>query len=152
LGGWSELKFKIPVSVLVVIYTRRLEVLLLERADHAGYWQSVTGSQDDSETLEQTAVREVREETGLDASAYVLSDWHLQNEYEIFQEWRWRYAPGVTHNTEHVFGLEIPVPVDVRIAPREHLGFVWLPWAEAAQRCFSWSNAAAIRKLPERAA
>jgi len=146
------LKFKIPVSVLVVIYTRRLEVLLLERADHPGYWQSVTGSQDDSETLEQTAVREVREETGLDASAYVLSDWRLRNEYEIFPEWRWRYAPGVTHNTEHVFGLEVPAAVDVRIAPREHLSFVWLPWAEAAQRCFSWSNAAAIRKLPERAA
>ena len=146
------MKFKIPVSVLVVIYTRRLAVLLLERADHPGYWQSVTGSQDDSETLEQTAVREVREETGLDASAYVLSDWRLRNEYEIFPEWRWRYAPGVTHNTEHVFGLEVPAAVDVRIAPREHLSFVWLPWAEAAQRCFSWSNAAAIRKLPERAA
>lgn len=146
------MKFKIPVSVLVVIYTRRLEVLLLERADHPGYWQSVTGSQDESETLEQTAVREVREETGLDAGAYVLSDWRLQNEYEIFPEWRWRYARGVTHNTEHVFGLEVAAPVDVRIAPREHLSFVWLPWAEAAQRCFSWSNAAAIRKLPERAA
>ena len=152
MSGCSELKFKIPVSVLVVIYTRRLQVLLLERADHPGYWQSVTGSQDDGETLEQTAVREVREETGLDASAYVLSDWRLRNEYEIFPEWRWRYAPGVTHNTEHVFGLEVPAAVDVRIAPREHLSFVWLPWAEAAQRCFSWSNAAAIRKLPERAA
>jgi dATP pyrophosphohydrolase len=118
LGGSSELNFKIPVSVLVVIHTRRLDVLLLERADHPGYWQSVTGSQDESETLEQTAVREVREETGLDASAHVLSDWRLQNEYEIFPEWRWRYAPGVTHNTEHVFGLEVPAPVDVRIAPR----------------------------------
>ena len=146
------MKFKIPVSVLVVIYTRRLEVLLLERADHPGYWQSVTGSQDESETLEQTAVREVREETGLDAGVHVLSDWRLQNEYEIFPEWRWRYAPGVTHNTEHVFGLAVPAPVDVHVAPREHLGFVWLPWAEAAQRCFSWSNAAAIRTLPERAA
>jgi dATP pyrophosphohydrolase len=135
------LKFKIPVSVLVVIYTRRLEVLLLERADHPGYWQSVTGSQDESETLEQTAVREVREETGLDAGVHVLSDWRSQNEYEIFPEWRWRYAPGVTHNTEHVFGLEVPAPVDV-----------WLPWAEAAERCFSWSNAAAIRRLPQRAA
>ena len=146
------MKLKIPVSVLVVIYTPRLQVLLLERADHPGYWQSVTGSQDEGEALEQTAVREVAEETGLDASAYLLSDWHLHNEYEIFPEWRWRYAPGVTHNTEHVFGLELPAPVDVRIAPREHLSFVWLPWVEAAQRCFSWSNAGAIRKLPERAA
>jgi len=146
------LKFKIPVSVLVVIYTARLDVLLLERADHPSYWQSVTGSQNEGETLEQTAVREVREETGLDARSYALGDWRLQNEYEIFPEWRWRYAPGVSHNTEHVFGLEMPAPVDVRIAPREHLSFTWLPWAEAAERCFSWSNAAAIRKLPERAA
>ncbi len=145
-------KFKIPVSVLVVIHTPALEVLLLERADHPGYWQSVTGSQDEGETLEQTAVREVTEETGLDARRHALSDWELRNVYEIFQEWRWRYAPGVTCNTEHVFGLMLPAPVDVRLAPREHVSFLWLPWREAAERCFSWSNAAAIRTLPEQAA
>jgi dATP pyrophosphohydrolase len=143
--------FKIPVSVLVVIHTPALEVLLLERADHPGYWQSVTGSQDEGESLGETAVREVMEETGLDARRHALADWRLHNVYEIFQEWRWRYAPGVTHNTEHVFGLMLPAPMDVRIAPREHLSFVWLPWREAAERCFSWSNAAAIRTLPERA-
>lgn len=143
-------KFKIPVSVLVVIHTPALQVLLLERADHPGYWQSVTGSQDEGETLEQTAVREVMEETGLDARCQALTDWQLSNVYEIFQEWRWRYAPGVTHNTEHVFGLMLPTPDEVRIAPREHVTFVWLPWREAAERCFSWSNAAAIRTLPEK--
>ena len=141
--------FKIPISVLVVIYTPALDALLLERADHPGYWQSVTGSQNPAETLAETAVREVHEETGLDACAYPLTDWHLYNEYEIFPEWRWRYAPGVTHNTEHVFGLKLPARIDVGIAPREHLRYVWLPWEDAAQRCFSWSNAAAIRKLPE---
>jgi len=145
------LKFKIPVSVLVVIHTPDLQVLLLERADHPGYWQSVTGSQDEGETLEQTAVREVLEETGLDARRHVLTDWGLHHEYEIFAEWRWRYAPGVTHNTEHVFGLRLAAPVEVRIAPREHLAQAWLPWQEAAQRCFSWSNASAIRKLPQKA-
>jgi dihydroneopterin triphosphate diphosphatase len=143
------LTLKIPISVLVVVYTLRLEVLLLERADHPGYWQSVTGSQDEGETLEQTAIREVREETELDARQHRLTDWHLHHEYEIFPEWRWRYAPGVTHNTEHVFGLLLPAPVQVRVAPREHLGFAWLHWEEAAQLCFSWSNAAAIRKLPD---
>jgi len=141
---------KVPISVLVVVHTLDLQVLLLERADHPGYWQSVTGSQNAGETLEQTAVREVQEETGLDARQYSLADWHLTNEYEIFPEWRWRYATGVTHNTEHVFGLELAAPIPVRVAPREHLGFVWLPWQEAAQRCFSWSNAAAIRKLQDR--
>jgi dATP pyrophosphohydrolase len=132
----------------VVIHTPDLQVLLLERADHPGYWQSVTGSQDEGETLEQTAAREVLEETGLDARGHALTDWDLHNEYEIFPEWRWRYAPGVTRNTEHVFGLRLAAPAEVRLAAREHLAQIWLPWQEAAQRCFSWSNAAAIRKLP----
>jgi dATP pyrophosphohydrolase len=143
-------KHKIPRSVHVVVHTPDLQVLLLERADHPGYWQSVTGSQDEGETLEQTAVREVHEETGLDARAYALHDWELCNQYEIFPEWRWRYAPGVTHNTEHVFGLTLPRPLDVQVAPREHLRFMWLPWEEAAGRCFSWSNTEAIRRLPAR--
>jgi dATP pyrophosphohydrolase len=142
-------KYKIPRSVLVVVHTPDLQVLLLERADHPGYWQSVTGSQDEGETLEQTAAREVKEETGLDARAFPLHDWELRNEYEIFPEWRWRYAPGVTRNTEHVFGLMLPRPVDVQVAPREHLRFLWLPWEQAAGRCFSWSNTEAIRRLPE---
>jgi len=141
--------FKTPVSVLVVIYTPDLQVLLLERADHPGYWQSVTGSCDPGESLRQTAVREVAEETGLDATQYRFSDWKMENVFEIYAEWRHRYAPGVTHNTEHVFGLEVPQPVPVRLAPREHLNFVWLPWQEAAAKVFSWTNVAAIEKLPE---
>ena len=144
------MKFKLPVSVLVVVHTPALEVLLLERADHPGYWQSVTGSQNEGETLEQTAAREVEEETGLDAQRYPLTDWNRQNRYEIFKEWRWRYSPGTTHNTEHAFGLLVPSPLPVRIAAREHLQFIWLPWREAADRCFSWTNAQAIRTLPER--
>lgn len=142
------MKYKIPTSVLVVIHTPELQVLLLERADHPGYWQSVTGSQDEGETLEQTAVREVAEETGLDARQYRLTDWRLRNEFEIFREWRWRYAPGVTRNTEHVFGLLVPRPVPVRIAPREHLNYEWLPHDRAAVKVFSWSNAAALKALP----
>ena len=139
--------FKTPVSVLVVIHTPDLQVLLLERADHPGYWQSVTGSQNPDETLLQTAVREVAEETGLDATRYPLTDWNIQNRYEIYQEWRWRYAPGVTHNTEHVFGLMLSNPLAVTLAPKEHLQYVWLPWQAAAEKVFSSSNAEAIRKL-----
>ena len=141
--------YKIPVSVLVVIHTPELQVLLLERADAPGLWQSVTGSQDPGETLVQTAVREVAEETGLDAARYGLRDWQYENRFEIFARWRDRYAPGVTHNTEHVFGLRVPQAMPVRLSPREHLNQCWLPWEEAAERCFSWSNAAAIRRLPE---
>lgn len=139
--------YKIPVSVLVIIHTRDRQVLLLERADHAGYWQSVTGSLNQGETPSQAASREVREETGLDASRYELTDWHIRNDYEIYEEWRWRYAPQVTHNTEHVFGLLMPEPVPVLLAPREHLRFDWLPWQLAAGKVFSPSNAEAIRRL-----
>lgn len=139
--------YKIPVSVLVVIHTPDGQVLLLERADAPGYWQSVTGSQDAGETLWETAVREVREETGLEAGQFVLSDWKLHYSFEIFERWRHRYAPGVTHNSEHVFGLRLPEPIPVTLAPREHLAQLWLPWQEAADKCFSWSNAAAIRRL-----
>ena len=142
---------KIPQSVLVVIHTPALEVLLIERADAPCFWQSVTGSKDtEEESFEETAVREVREETGLDARApgHVLSDWALENVYEIYPQWRHRYAPGITHNTEHVFGLTVPSRVPVRLSPREHTAHVWLPWREAADRCFSPSNAEAILHLP----
>ena len=144
--------YKQPVSTLVVIYTAALDVLLLERADHPGYWQSVTGSRDDDEPLSHTAAREAFEETGLDATRYKLSDWHYQNVYEIYPVWRHRYAPGVTQNTEHVFGLELPEVQPVKLSPREHLDYIWLPWQEAAEKCFSPSNRAAILQLPHRAA
>ena len=144
-------KHKIPVSVLVVIYTPDLQVLLIERADRPGFWQSVTGSQDEGEDLRQTALREVAEETGLGAQAGVLTDWNMQNEFEIYQEWRWRYAPGVTRNTEHVFGLCVPQPVEVTLSPREHLAYAWLSHDRAAEKVFSWSNAKVLRALPERA-
>ncbi len=144
------MSYKQPVSVLVVIYTAALEVLLLERADHPGYWQSVTGSRDDDEQLGQTAAREAFEETGLLVERFKLSDWHYQNVYEIYPVWRHRYAPGVTQNTEHVYGLELPEVKSVQISPREHLAYVWLPWQEAAEKCFSPSNRAAIMQLPVR--
>ncbi len=142
--------YKVPVSVLVVIHTPDLQILLLERADHPGYWQSITGSQDAGETLQETAIREISEETGLDPTIYPLSslsDWATENRYEIFEEWRWRYAPGVTHNTEHVFSLCLPELRPVTLAPEEHLTYLWLPWQQAAEKVFSWTNAEAIRNL-----
>lgn len=142
--------YKQPVSTLVVIYTAALDVLLLERADYPGYWQSVTGSRDGEESLLETAMREVGEETGLDANVYALTDWQEQNVYEIYPKWRHRYAPGTTHNTEHVFGLQLPQQVAVQLAPREHLNYQWLSWNQAADKVFSPSNRAAILELPER--
>jgi dATP pyrophosphohydrolase len=145
---------KIPESVLVVIHTPDLQVLLIERTDHPGYWQSVTGSKDSvGESLRAAACREVAEETGIvvgtDAVPQTaLRDWGFSNVYEIYPVWRHRYAEGVTHNTEHVFGLTVPAGTPVTLAPREHLQHVWLPWREAADRCFSPSNAEAILHLP----
>ena len=144
--------YKIPVSVLVVVHTPELQVLLLERADRPGFWQSVTGSQQEGETLAETAARELKEETGIDATRYPLTDWGTQNQFEIYQHWRHRYAPGVTHNTEHVFGLLVPEPLPVAVEPREHLRFEWLPWREASEKVFSWTNANAIRDLAQRTA
>ena len=146
----SEGAFKVPVSTLVVIHTPALEVLLLERADRPGYWQSVTGSQHPGESLADTAIREVGEETGIDATRHRLEAWNLQNVFEIYPIWRHRYAPGITHNTEHVFGLTVPRDVEVRVAPREHLQARWLAWREAAEQVFSWSNRKAILALAER--
>ena len=150
--------FKIPESVLVVIHTPALEVLLIERADKPGFWQSVTGSKDlPDEPLVETAIREVAEETGIvvgspEVPLSALRDWGLRNVFEIYPVWRHRYAPGVTHNTEHVFGLTVPAGTPVVLAPREHLQHVWLPWTQAADRCFSPSNAEAVLHLPRLAA
>ena len=144
--------FKQPISVLVVIYTAQLDVLLLERAAHPGFWQSVTGSREDQEQPIETAHREVGEETGIDTRRYRLSDWQQSNTFEIFAEWRHRYAPGITHNVEHVFGLQLPSRLDITTAPDEHRDWTWMPYQAAAERCFSWSNRDAILMLPERLA
>ncbi len=141
--------YKIPESVLVVIYSANLDVLLIERADKPGFWQSVTGSKDMlDEPWALTAQREVQEETGIDTSQFDLRDWQLSNVYEIYPVWRHRYAPGVTQNTEHVFGLCVPRNVVVTLAPREHVRYQWLPHRDAADLCFSASNAEAILQLP----
>jgi dATP pyrophosphohydrolase len=142
---------KIPESVLVVIHTGALDVLLIERADHPGFWQSVTGSLEAAdEPLAQACVREVAEETGLVASPAAFDDWHLVHSYPIYAHWRHRYAPGVTDNREHVFGLRVAERFEPRLAPREHTAYRWLDWRAAADACFSWTNAGAIRALPRR--
>ena len=141
--------FKIPESVLVIIHTPDLEVLLIERADHPGFWQSVTGSKDRLQEAQlDTALREVMEETGISATAVHFLDWGVSNIYEIYPAWLHRYAPGVIRNTEHVFSLCVPRATAVQLSPREHTAYQWLPHLEAADLCFSPSNAEALLMLP----
>ncbi len=144
------MSYKLPLSVLVLVHTRDLEVLLLERALRPGYWQSVTGSLEKmDEPLERAALREVQEETGLDANAGRLERWNVMYTFEIYRQWRHRFAPGVIHNVEHVFALALPARAPVRLAADEHVAYTWLPWREAAAKCFSWSNRDAIVMLGE---
>lgn len=143
------MSYKRPVSVLVVIHTPQAQVLLIERAAQPGFWQSVTGSQEAVDaSLLHTAQREVHEETGIDAPLHAFVDWRLSNTYEIYPAWRQRYAPGVTHNTEHVFSLCVPSGTPVQLSPREHQAWQWLDVLAAADACFSPSNAEALLLLP----
>jgi len=142
---------KIPISVLVVIYKSNRDVLLIERADRSNFWQSVTGSLDAlNEDIALAAAREVFEETGIavnQLTAGALQNMHHQIEYEIYSDWRFRYAPGVTRNTEHWFALQVPDNTSIKLSPREHVAYQWLPFTEAAKKCFSPSNGEAILKL-----
>ena len=142
---------KIPISVLVVIYKSNRDVLLIERADRTGFWQSVTGSLDAlDEDLALAAAREVFEETGIAVEQLpkgALQNMHQQIEYEIYPEWRFRYQAGITRNTEHWFALQVPEDTEVRLSPREHVAYEWLPYEAAAKKCFSPSNGEAILKV-----
>ena len=143
-------QYKTPVSALVLIHTADLKVLIMERADKVGFWQSVTGSIEQNETPFQAAIREVKEETGLDALAYDFQDWQASNTYEIYPHWRHRYAKGVTTNVEHLFGLTLPEPMEITLAPNEHVAYDWVDWREAAQNVFSWTNVDALKRLGEK--
>ena len=142
-------QYKTPISALVVIYTKQLDILLLSRADKSNFWQSVTGSLEQDESPFETAKREVLEETGIICNNFLLEDWNLSHEYKIFSHWQYRYAPGVEYNTEHIFGLELPKKIPVTLSPNEHIDFKWVKLQEAKETVFSWTNVKALEKLYE---
>ncbi len=141
--------FKKPVSSLVLIYTEDFKVLLMERSDKKGFWQSVTGSLEENETPRDAAIREVFEETGIDSTQYHLEDWQLSHVYEIYAHWRYRYAPDITHNTEHIFALKVPATIPIQLSVDEHVQYLWVDWHDAMDKVFSWTNIEAIKKLAE---
>ncbi len=143
------MSFKKPVSSLVLIYTEDFKVLLMERSDKKGFWQSVTGSLEENETPRDAAIREVFEETGIDSTQYHLEDWQLSHVYEIYAHWRYRYAPDITHNTEHIFALKVPATIPIQLSADEHVQYLWVDWHDAMDKVFSWTNIEAIKKLAE---
>ena len=148
LRGEDHTRYKRPESVLVVVYTRSGQVLLLQRADHPEFWQSITGSMEwgDVSPL-ATAVRELREETGIRVPPDALRDWCVHQRYVLFPQWRHKYAPGVTENTEHLFSLELPQEIAIAISPGEHSAYRWIGFSEAAEQVFSWTNRDALHML-----
>lgn len=135
-------KYKRPESVLVLIYSKTGYVLMLQRVFPEDFWQSVTGSLEWNEVPQQAAIRELKEETGLDPVGLV--DCGYAQEYEIYSIWRDRYAPGVTHNQEHVFLLPLDECVSVKLNPQEHTEYRWAPKDEAIEMATSHTNAEAI--------
>lgn len=131
-------------SVLVVVYTSTQQVLLLERSQPSGYWQSVTGSLELGETAADCARRELFEETGIDA---IPVDTGIINRFKIMPEWRNRYAPEVEDNTEYVFRVQLEQMFTPVLNPQEHTRYEWLDTQTSMHWCFSHTNAEAIERI-----
>lgn len=144
--GRSKIRplFKRPESVLVVVYTLKLDVLLICRKEPAGFWQSVTGSLEQNESAIDAAQRELLEETGL---LQPVVDHRSSRVFPIKSAWRRRYAPGVKENLEHEFSVQLPEQCAIRLNPSEHTEYCWLPITEAMGKVSSHSNRAALTTI-----
>ncbi|MEL0102657.1 MAG: dihydroneopterin triphosphate diphosphatase [Gammaproteobacteria bacterium] len=136
---------KIPISVLVLIYTKNKDILILKKNNDKDMWQSVTGSINDGESVDDAAKREVYEETGLNADNII--NCNKQYIFEIYEMWRYKYDDNVTHNTEHVFLLELDERKDIVIDKEEHVSYEWTSRVKAAEKVFSHTNRQAIFDL-----
>jgi len=132
---------KRPESVLVVVYTTAGDVLLLQRRQPAGYWQSVTGSLEWGETPEVAANRELFEETGLQLP---VTDCRQSHTFPIHPAWQARYAAEVSTNLEHVFRVACPGRPAILLSRDEHTACRWLHRDAAAALVGSRTNREAI--------
>ena len=140
------MKHKRPESVLVLVYTRVGEVVMLRRTRPNRFWQSVTGSLEWGEIPREAAERELYEETGLRFSGR-LTDCRHSESFPIIPPWRERYARGTHYNLEHWFRLQLPTRRIIRLDPEEHSELRWLPIPRAARLASSWTNRNAILQL-----
>ncbi len=138
---------KIPISTQIIVFTNQKQILLLQRKDNPNYWQSVTGSLEINEAPRDCAIRELYEETNLNAYQYNFFSLGHMNQYTIYPEWRHRYEDGVNNNTEHLFALQLPKKENIIINKEEHLSYKWLNLEDAIKKVFSWTNRKALIKF-----
>ncbi|MFM1865859.1 MAG: hypothetical protein RIQ57_469 [Pseudomonadota bacterium] len=138
---------KIPISTQIIVFTNQKQILLLQRKDNPNYWQSVTGSLEINEAPRDCAIRELYEETNLNANQYNFFSLGHMNQYTIYPEWRHRYEDGVNNNTEHLFALQLPKKENIIINKEEHLSYKWLNLEDAINKVFSWTNRKALIKF-----
>jgi dATP pyrophosphohydrolase len=146
--------FKQPRSVQVVVFAEtgqgRAYLLLRRVQSHGSFWQPVTGSLEGDETHAEAAVREVYEETGYRPQVGELIELGVVNVFEIAPQWRVKYAPGVTHNEEVCFALQV-AEQDVVVDPIEHDAYAWVDYDTALEMIYWDSNRrafAAVADLP----
>ena len=145
----EDCTYKRPESVLVVVHSIDGMILLLKRTDIEDFWQSVTGSLKWGETAPAAAVRELKEETGINAGLRLV-DWHYSVRFDIIDKFKNRYRPGTIQNLENLYSIEIERDHHIKLDPHEHITYQWNSVPQAMERTWSWSNRDAIAAVAKK--
>tara|TARA_B100001094_G_scaffold41702_1_gene36384 strand:- start:78 stop:521 length:444 start_codon:yes stop_codon:yes gene_type:complete len=138
--------YRRPESVLVLIYTQKSEVLVLQRSQPFSFWQSVTGSLHYNESKQSAASRELLEETGLTDQGKLV-DLMIKRVFDIDPRWQNRYQLFDKINTEYEFHYILEEKCEIKIDTREHHQYEWITINEAIDRVWSWTNKEALESL-----